>query len=150
MYEIRVLSVSKTDPYNLKRFLDAQDELFGQVCTELREGRKRTHWMWFIFPQLKGLGHSAMAEFYAISSLAEAAAYLSHPVLGARLRQCTELVNQIDGRTVDQIFGSPDNLKFRSCMTLFARLEADNQVFKDALEKYFGGTADARTLELLR
>ena len=141
--------MAKTNPYNLKRFLDAQDEVFEQVCTELREGRKRTHWMWFIFPQLKGLGHSAMAEFYAISSLQEAEAYLSHPVLGARLTQCTELVNQIEGRTVDQIFGSPDNLKFRSCMTLFAQLEADKQLFKDALEKYFGGEVDARTLELL-
>jgi uncharacterized protein (DUF1810 family) len=142
--------VAKTDPYNLKRFLDAQDEVFGQVCTELREGRKRTHWMWFIFPQLKGLGHSTTAEFYALSSLEEAEAYLIHPVLGARLRQCTELVNQIEGRSVDQIFGSPDNLKFRSCMTLFAQLESDNQVFKDALEKHFGGEADPRTLELLR
>jgi uncharacterized protein (DUF1810 family) len=142
--------VAKTDPYNLKRFLDAQDEVFGQVCTELREGRKRTHWMWFIFPQLKGLGHSTTAEFYALSSLEEAEAYLIHPVLGARLRQCTELVNQIEGRSVDQIFGSPDNLKFRSCMTLFAQLESDNQVFKDALVKHFGGEADPRTLELLR
>ena len=142
--------VAKTDPYNLKRFLDAQDEVFGQVCSELREGRKRTHWMWFIFPQLKGLGHSTTAEFYALSSLEEAEAYLSHPVLGARLRQCAELVNQIEGRTVDQIFGSPDNLKFRSCMTLFAQLESNNQVFKDALEKHFGGEADTRTLELLR
>jgi uncharacterized protein (DUF1810 family) len=145
-----VFIVAKTDPYNLKRFLDAQDEVFGQVCTELREGRKRTHWMWFIFPQLKGLGHSTTAEFYALSSLEEAEAYLSHPVLGARLRQCAELVNQIEGRTVDQIFGSPDNLKFRSCMTLFAQLESNNQVFKDALEKHFGGEADTRTLELLR
>jgi uncharacterized protein (DUF1810 family) len=145
-----VFIVAKTDPYNLKRFLDAQDEVFGQVCSELREGRKRTHWMWFIFPQLKGLGHSTTAEFYALSSLEEAEAYLSHPVLGARLRQCAELVNQIEGRTVDQIFGSPDNLKFRSCMTLFAQLESNNQVFKDALEKHFGGEADTRTLELLR
>jgi uncharacterized protein (DUF1810 family) len=145
-----VFIVAKTDPYNLKRFLDAQDEVFGQVCSELREGRKRTHWMWFIFPQLKGLGHSTTAEFYALLSLEEAEAYLSHPVLGARLRQCAELVNQIEGRTVDQIFGSPDNLKFRSCMTLFAQLESNNQVFKDALEKHFGGEADTRTLELLR
>ena len=142
--------MAKTDPHNLKRFLDAQDGIFEQVCTELREGRKRTHWMWFIFPQLKGLAHSAMADFYALSSLEEAAAYLNNPMLGARLRQCTEFVNQIDGRTIDQIFGLPDNLKFRSCMTLFAQLEADNQLFKDALEKYFGGEADARTLELLR
>ena len=128
-----------TDPYNLQRFVDAQDGVFEQVCAELREGRKRSHWMWFVFPQLKGLGHSLMAERFAISSLDEAEAYLDHPVLGPRLRECTQLVNQIDGSTVDRIFGYPDNLKFRSCMTLFAQVPADNQVFKDALEKYFGG-----------
>ena len=131
--------MSTSDPYNLERFVDAQGGVFEQVCVELRAGRKRSHWMWFVFPQLKGLGHSAMAERFAISSLQEAEAYLDHPVLGARLRQCTQLVNQIDGRTVDQIFGYPDNLKFRSCMTLFAQVPGDNQVFKDALEKYFGG-----------
>jgi len=141
--------LNETDPYNLQRFLNAQDGVFDQVCAELREGRKRTHWMWFVFPQLKGLGHSAMAERFAISSLDEAAAYLSHPVLGARLTECTQLVNQIEGRTVDQIFGYPDNLKFRSCMTLFAQLPADTQLFRDALEKYFAGEPDPQTLQKL-
>lgn len=138
-----------SDPYNLQRFLDAQDEVFEQVCAELRAGRKESHWMWFVFPQLKGLGHSSLAKLYAISSLEEAEAYLNHAVLGARLKQCTQVVNEIDGRTVDQIFGYPDNLKFRSCMTLFAQLPADSQIFKDALEKYFGGQADPETLARL-
>lgn len=127
----------QSDPYNLQRFVTAQDRVFEEVCAELREGRKRSHWMWFIFPQLKGLGHSSMARLYAISSLEEAEAYLSHPVLGPRLKQCTRLVNQIDDATVDEIFGYPDNLKFRSSMTLFAQVPGDNQVFKDALHKYF-------------
>ena len=105
--------------------------------------------MWFVFPQIKGLGSSDIAQHFSISSLQEAEAYLSHPILGPRLKQCTQLVNQIDGRTVDQIFGYPDNLKFRSCMTLFAQLATDNQVFKDALEKYFGGEPDPQTLEKL-
>jgi uncharacterized protein (DUF1810 family) len=141
--------MSTSDPYNLERFLKAQAAVFEQVCVELRGGQKRSHWMWFVFPQLEGLGHSAMAQRFGISSLEEAEAYVNHPVLGARLRQCTELVNQIEGRTVNQIFGYPDDLKFRSCMTLFAQVPADNQVFKDALEKYFGGEADAQTLARL-
>jgi len=128
----------QSDPYNLQRFITAQDPVFEEVCDELRAGRKKSHWMWFIFPQLKGLGHSYMSELYAISSLDEAEAYLSHPILGARLRECTRLVNQIDDSTVDQIFGYPDNLKFRSSMTLFAQVPGDNQIFKDALRKYFG------------
>src|SRR5262245_30151200 len=128
----------QSDPYNLQRFITAQDRVYEDVCAELREGRKRSHWMWFIFPQLKGLGHSFMAELYAISSLEEAEAYLSHPILGARLKECTRLVNQIDGSTVDQIFGYPDNLKFRSSMSLFAQVQGDIQIFKDALAKYFG------------
>jgi uncharacterized protein (DUF1810 family) len=128
----------QSDPYNLQRFITAQDRVYEEVCDELRAGRKRSHWMWFVFPQLKGLGHSFMAELYAISSLEEAEAYLRHPILGARLKECTRLVNQIDGSTVDQIFGYPDNLKFRSSMTLFAQVPGDNQIFKDALQKYFG------------
>ena len=127
------------DPYDLQRFVTAQDPIFEQVRTELRAGRKRTHWMWFVFPQLQGLGHSPMAQKYAISSLEEAAAYLAHPTLGARLRECTDLVNHIKDRSIEQIFGYPDDLKFRSCMTLFADATPDNQVFKDALKKYYPG-----------
>ena len=124
------------DPYDLERFVIAQDPVFEQVRAELRASRKRTHWMWFVFPQLKGLGHSPMAEKYAIASQEEAAAYLEHPILGPRLRECTALVNQIEDRSLDQIFGYPDDLKFRSSMTLFAQAATDNQVFKAALAKY--------------
>ena len=124
------------DPYGLQRFVAAQNPVYDEVRAELRAGRKRTHWMWFVFPQMQGLGHSLMAEKYAITSREEAGAYLEHPILGPRLRECTELVNRIEGRSLDQIFGYPDDLKFRSSMTLFASATADNQVFKDALEKY--------------
>ena len=134
------------DPYNLRRFVDAQGPLFEEVRSELRRGLKESHWMWFVFPQIRGLGRSPMAERFAIGSLDEAAAYLNHPVLGPRLRECTRLVNLVDGRSIRQIFGSPDDLKFRSCMTLFARATEDNQVFHDALRKYFGGEPDQRTL----
>jgi uncharacterized protein (DUF1810 family) len=137
------------DRYDLQRFVDAQDEVFGQVCTELREGRKRGHWMWFIFPQIRGLGYSSMSVKYAISSRQEAIAYLKHPLLGARMRQCTQLVNLVEGRSVSQIFGSPDDLKFRSSMTLFASATAQNQIFKDALQKYFDGAPDQATLDRL-
>ena len=135
------------DPHNLQRFADAQSPLYEQVRTELRNGRKRGHWMWFIFPQLRGLGSSAMATAFGISSRQEAEAYLDHPVLGPRLRECTRLVNLVEGRAIDQIFGYPDDLKFRSSMTLFASVAPADQVFKDALEKYFGGEPDPLTLE---
>ena len=125
------------DPWDLQRFVDAQNPVYERVCAELRRGCKETHWMWFVFPQMRGLGQSAMATRYGISSQAEAEAYLLHPVLGPRLRECTGLVNLIDGRTVDEIFGSPDNLKFRSSMTLFASATQDNAVFAEALRKYF-------------
>lgn len=138
-----------SDAYNLQRFVEAQDPVFEQVCSELRAGHKTSHWMWFIFPQLEGLGHSSMAERYAIASREEAKAYLEHPVLGPRLRECTRLVNTIQARSIDEIFGYPDDLKFRSSMTLFARASSDNQVFKDALEKYFAGEPDKLTLERL-
>jgi uncharacterized protein (DUF1810 family) len=137
------------DRYNLQRFVDAQAPVFEQVRAELREGRKRGHWMWFVFPQITGLGYSPLASKFAISSLAEAAAYLQHPVLGPRLRECGQLVTQVDGRPITEIFGSPDDLKFRSCMTLFAHATSDNRVFKDALQKYFGGDFDRLTLERL-
>jgi uncharacterized protein (DUF1810 family) len=139
-----------TDPYNLQRFLDAQDPVYDSVCAELREGEKRSHWMWFIFPQIKGLGHSPMANKFAISSQQEAEAYLGHPVLNARLRECARLVNLVDGKSIAEILGYPDDLKFRSSMTLFAYATRDDQVFKDALKKYFRGEFDRPTLSILK
>jgi uncharacterized protein (DUF1810 family) len=136
------------DPFNLQRFVDAQSPIFDQACSELRNGAKRSHWMWFIFPQIKGLGYSQLARKFAISSREEAKAYLEHPILGPRLIECTELVNLIQDRAIEQIFGYPDDLKFRSCMTLFANA-AGNQVFVDALSKYFKGRSDPSTLERL-
>lgn len=137
------------DSYDLQRILDAQQPVYAQACDELRQGRKLTHWMWFVFPQMEGLGHSAMAHRYALRSRGEADAYLRHPLLGARLRECTRLVNAVEGRSIGQIFGAPDDLKFHSSMTLFAWLGNDSAVFNEALRKYFGGRLDRRTLELL-
>ncbi len=136
------------DPFDLQRFVTAQGPVFAQVCAELAAGRKTSHWMWFVFPQLKGLGRSATAQHFGIASREEAQAYWRHPVLGARLKQCTELVLGVEGRSANQIFGSPDNLKFRSCMTLFAQV-TDAPVFGQALEKYFAGKGDEQTLQLL-
>ena len=138
------------DPYNLQRFVDAQQEDYEDVCAELRAGRKRTHWMWYIFPQMKGLGHSATADRFAISSLAEAQAYLQHPTLGPRLRECTQLVNLVDGHSLREIFRPPDDLKFRSSMTLFAHATDENREFFNALKKYSGGEFDPATLALLK
>ena len=138
------------DRYDLERYIRAQEPVFAQVCAELADGRKQSHWMWFIFPQLRGLGSSSMAERYAIGSLAEALAYLAHPLLGERLRTCTQLVNRIEGRTAGAIFGYPDELKFRSSMTLFARAAAGgSEPFGAALAKYFAGEEDPLTRELL-
>ena len=137
------------DPYDLKRFLDAQDPVYERVCGELRKGRKESHWIWFIFPQLRGLGSSQTAARFGISSRHEAEAYLEHPVLGPRLRECTSLVNLIEGRSIDQIFGYPDDLKFRSSMSLFANVASDHQIFEQALQKYFGGEPDPLTLDRL-
>jgi uncharacterized protein (DUF1810 family) len=137
------------DPLDLRRFLDAQNPVYDQVLTELRNGQKESHWIWFIFPQLRGLGHSPMATAFGIASRQEAEDYLAHPVLGQRLRECTNLVNLVEGRSIDQIFGYPDNLKFRSSMTLFAQIALDNKVFKDALQKHFAGQPDRLTLERL-
>lgn len=139
------------DPYDfdLQRFVAAQQPVYANVCEELRQGSKRSHWMWFIFPQIKGLGHSAMARKFAISSLAEAQAYLQHPLLGARLRECSLLVAAVDGRSADEIFGFPDNMKFRSSMTLFGQAAPEEQVFNECLRKYFGGVADPSTLAQL-
>jgi uncharacterized protein (DUF1810 family) len=138
------------DPYDLQRFVDAQNPVFEQVCSELRAGRKKGHWMWFVFPQLKGLGHSWMASKFGISSRGEAEAYLRHSILGPRLKECTRLVNLVEGLSIEQIFGYPDNLKFRSSMTLFAHVASDEEIFKDALQKYFGGQPDGLTLDRLR
>jgi uncharacterized protein (DUF1810 family) len=132
------------DPYELQRFVDAQAGVYETALAELAAGRKRSHWMWFIFPQLRGLGASAMAERYGISGLEEARAYLDHPLLGPRLRACVEAVNRIAARSASEIFGSPDDLKFRSSMTLFAAAE-DGPLFRTALGKYYGGAEDPLT-----
>ncbi|MCP3382756.1 DUF1810 domain-containing protein [Bradyrhizobium sp. CCGUVB4N] len=137
-----------TDPFDLERFLRAQDPVFRDVLGELGQGRKRTHWMWFVFPQVAGLGFSAMSRRYAIGSRAEAAAYLAHPVLGPRLIECTRLVLAVDGRTINAILGAPDDAKFRSSMTLFDAISQE-PVFDEALAKYFGGERDDATLEIL-
>jgi len=137
------------DSYNLRRFIQAQEPVYAQVCAELRQGRKSSHWMWFIFPQIRGLGSSEAALYFAIADRDEATAYAAHPVLGVRLRECTGLVLQAENKSVEQIFGYPDNLKFHSSMTLFARAADDNRVFLDALKKYFSGALDPQTLARL-
>jgi uncharacterized protein (DUF1810 family) len=134
---------------SIERFVEAQDAVFATVLAELRAGRKRTHWMWFIFPQIKGLGHSEMAQFYAIESPEEAVEYLAHPILGPRLLQCCEIVTGLRGLTAHEVFGSPDDLKFRSCLTLFAVVAKDPGPFLTALDKCYAGQADAATLGLL-
>jgi uncharacterized protein (DUF1810 family) len=137
------------DPHNLQRFVEAQSPIYEQVCSELRDGRKLSHWMWFIFPQLRGLGYSHMAVAFGISSNEEAQEYLKHSVLGPRLRECTRLVNVVEGRSIHYILGSPDDMKFRSSMSLFALVAPSDPVFKEALDKYFGGKVDPHTVELL-
>ncbi len=141
--------IAMEDLFNLRRFIEAQETVYADVCAELRHGRKTNHWMWFIFPQIRGLGSSETAQYFSIASRREAAAYAAHPLLGARLRECTALVLQIENRSVEQIFGYPDNLKFHSSMTLFAQGSEDNQVFLDALKKYFEGRLDPLTLDRL-
>ena len=137
------------DPYDLQRFVDAQNSIYERVCHELRHGHKQSHWMWFIFPQLRGLGHSPTAIRYGIGSREEARAYLAHPILGQRLRECTGLVLGVEGRSIAQIFGSPDDMKFCSSMTLFSKTADDNKLFEDALQKYFAGQPDPLTLARL-
>lgn len=138
------------DPYDLQRFLAAQEPFYTTVVAELQAGRKQSHWMWFIFPQLAGLGNSAMAQRYAIRDLEEARAYLAHPILGARLRECAELVLAVNGRTIHEIFGSPDDMKLRSCATLFAAACDEGSVFEWLLAKYYDGAEDERTLAMLQ
>jgi uncharacterized protein (DUF1810 family) len=135
--------------FDLERFVTAQAPVFDTVLAELTEGRKLTHWMWFIFPQLRALGHSPTALFYGLNSLAEARAYHAHPLLGARLDLCTRTVLESRARSPHEIFGSPDDLKFRSCMTLFEVAVPEVQLFGQALDRWFAGKRDDRTLELL-
>lgn len=138
------------DPFDLQRFIDAQAPVIDRVREELRAGRKRTHWMWFVFPQLAGLGMSDMARRYAISSIDEARAYMAHPVLGPRLREGVALLNAVEGRSIRAIMGAPDDVKLRSTLTLFRRAAPTAPEFPAALAKYYGGEDDPRTLELLR
>jgi uncharacterized protein (DUF1810 family) len=137
------------DPHDLQRFVDAQNPVFPQVKEELARGAKASHWMWFVFPQLKGLGRSTLAQHYGIASPEEAQAYWRHPVLGPRLKECTELVLAVVGKTALQIFGSPDDLKFCSSMTLFERVVPQEPLFGRAIDKYFDGKRDARTVALM-
>jgi uncharacterized protein (DUF1810 family) len=137
-----------SDAYHLQRFVDAQAAVYSQVVAELRQGRKRSHWMWFIFPQLAGLGFSAMAERYAIASCAEAEAYVAHEVLGARLIECTRLVLDVSGKQIRDILGSPDDMKFRSSMTLFGEV-SDDPIFAEAIAKYYRDGKDQATLDIL-
>jgi uncharacterized protein (DUF1810 family) len=138
------------DPFDLERFVRAQDGTYATALAEIRSGRKRSHWMWYVFPQIAGLGSSGMAQRYAIESAAEARAYLAHPVLGPRLVDCVEAVLRVEGRSASAIFGSPDDLKLRSCATLFAQVSPSGSVFERLLVSYFDGERDTKTLELLQ
>jgi uncharacterized protein (DUF1810 family) len=142
--------VTRDDPYGLARFVTAQEPVLDRVRAELRRGRKASHWMWFVFPQVAGLGSSPTAQHYAISGLDEARAYLAHPVLGPRLRECAELAAEVEAGSAADVFGYPDDLKLRSSMTLFARAAPDTPVFTAVLDRYFDGEPDPATLELLR
>jgi uncharacterized protein (DUF1810 family) len=137
------------DPYDLDRFVRAQAADYDRALSELRGGKKRSHWMWYIFPQIEGLGQSPMSRRYSIKSAVEAQAYLDHPVLGSRLRECAVAVNGIAGRSALEIFGSPDDMKLRSCATLFASV-SDDDVFEQMLQKYFNGQHDQETLRRLQ
>jgi uncharacterized protein (DUF1810 family) len=144
--------VNDADTFDLQRFVDAQGPVYDAVLDELRDGRKRSHWIWFVFPQLRGLGRSSTAQHYGIASLAEARAYVRHPVLGPRLRECARLAAAIDGRTATEIFGSPDDLKVRSSMTLFTRAADDPEVRADfvaVLDRFYDGEEDPATVRLL-
>jgi uncharacterized protein (DUF1810 family) len=134
---------------SLERFVTAQAPIYDRALRELRAGRKQSHWMWFVFPQIAGLGHSAMAQSYALESLEEARAYFAHPLLGARLRECCQAMMDVERKSAHDIFGSPDDLKFRSCLTLFGEASPQEVLFPNLLEKYFGGDADEATLDLL-
>ena len=143
------MSDGKDDPHDLSRFIEAQEVNYDDALSELRAGRKQTHWMWYVFPQLAGLGNSAMSYRYAIRSQDEARAYLAHPVLGPRLTECAEAVLAIENRSARDIFGSPDDLKLRSCATLFAQVSPPGSVFERILDKYYSSERDPRTLALI-
>jgi uncharacterized protein (DUF1810 family) len=143
------MRVAKDDPFHLHRFVEAQDPVYSQVCEQLRGGYKTGDWIWFIFPQIAGLGSSENSRRFAISSLAEAEAYMQHSVLRKRLEECARLVLKVSGKTAHEIFDSPDDLKFRSCMTLFSRTSGKHPVFQDNLTKYFGGIPDPLTTKRL-
>ena len=140
---------SPADPHGLSRFVQAQEDDYAQALSEIRSGQKRSHWMWYIFPQYDGLGSSAASKRYAIKSLAEAHVYLSHPVLGPRLLECAEAALDVDGQSASDVFGYPDDMKLRSCATLFAYVSPSGSVFERLLDKYFGGVRDDKTLQLL-
>jgi len=145
-------AVLDTDPFDLNRFVAAQESVYARALGEIKRGEKRSHWMWYIFPQIDGLGYSTTSKQYALKSIEEAHAYLAHPLLGTRLRECAEAVDTIEGRTASQIFGSPDDMKLRSCATLFAAVAnpvPENSVFERILAKYFHGEGDMKTLHLL-
>jgi uncharacterized protein (DUF1810 family) len=137
------------DPHDLNRFVKAQEAVFENVLTELGNGQKRSHWMWFIFPQIEGLGYSEISRYYSIKSMQEAREYLNHPILGPRLLKCTETVLALKGKTASEIFGSPDDMKFKSSMTLFACATESDSLFAQTLEKYFDGERDKKTEFLL-
>jgi uncharacterized protein (DUF1810 family) len=137
------------DPYDLERFIRAQEHDYARALSELKDGRKRSHWMWYVFPQLDGLAYSSMSRTYAIKSVQETEAFLKHSILGPRLLECAEVVMGVEGRTASEIFGSPDDMKLRSCATLFARVSPAGSVFERLLAKYYGGKADPKTIELL-
>ncbi len=141
--------MSNNDPYNLNRFLSAQEKTYETALAELRRGSKQTHWMWFIFPQIAGLGHSPTSEYYSIKSAEEARQYLKHPVLGPRLLECATALLDLKGRSASEIFGFPDDVKLKSSMTLFASVADSEPAFQHVLDKYFGGERDQRTLDLL-
>ncbi len=141
---------SSQDPFGLERFVEAQAEVYDRALAEIQRGDKRSHWMWFIFPQIEGLGHSSTARFYSIKSADEAKAYLNHPVLGPRLLECSEVLLRLQGLSASDIFGFPDDLKLRSSMTLFASVSEADSVFARVLQQYYQGQPDEKTLELLK
>ena len=141
---------NREDPFDLQRFLKAQERIYDQALSELKTGEKRSHWMWYIFPQIDGLGFSSTTKHYSIKSMEEARAYLDHPVLGKRLIECTETVLAISGKSVSRIFGYPDDLKFKSSMTLFAEVTGSDSSFGRAIEQFYNGRRDEKTLALLR
>ena len=139
-----------TDPYDLNRFIEAQEAVYERALSELQNGRKKTHWMWFIFPQIAGLGSSAMSHRYSIRSVDEARAYMDHPLLGARLRECGNAILQVEDRSATEILGSPDDMKLKSCATLFEAVSPRESVFAQILDKYYQGERDSRTLDLIK